>query len=122
LTVPFAPQGRDEYRRADFYWAEPGERGAGDRGAEVFYQRRYDEQALRRRLIDPSGLNPVSIGFIGERVLTRARERQLADFLPTWSGPLHPLLARVCLTTPSADWRRLKKPLCAVVVLEKHGA
>ena len=123
VTVPFAPQGREEFRRPDFYWAGPtvtptaGPAAAG--AAPVFYQRRYDEASLRRRLIEPSGLRTVSLAYIGERVLTRAPRVQLVDFLKPWSGPLHPLLAWVCLTRPRADWKSLKKPLCAVIVLEK---
>ena len=119
VTVPFAPEAHDELRRPNFYWATPPTQPPAQTAAPIFYQRRYDEAALRRRLIEPSALRLRALAYIGERVLTASRDKQLSDYLPPWSGPLHPLLSWLCLTRPRADWKSLKKPLCAVIVLEK---
>jgi hypothetical protein len=61
LTVPFAPESRNEYKDKDsFYWSanvtaeEPSE--------GTFFQRRYSERDLHTRLIEPSGLEAVKIG------------------------------------------------------------
>ncbi len=118
ITVPFAPQAREEFRAPNYYWATPTCPGLA-KPSQVFYQRRYDEPALRQRLIGPSGLRLQSLSYIGERVLTQSDQHQLSDYLPPWTGPLHPLFAAAFLTPPSPDWKSLKKPLCAVIVLRK---
>lgn len=115
LTVPFSAQSRNEYRRGGFYWSGASKREAGGR---IFYQRRYNEDDLRRRLIEPSGLRLRALSYIGDRIMTRS-SREFSDYLPAISGPLQPILARLIHTPPSSSWRELKKPLCAVIVLEK---
>lgn len=116
ITVPFAPEARDEYiEPASLYWASHSQRdGAG----RVFYQRRYGERELHERLIAPSGLRLARLSYVGERVLTGSR-RELSDMLPAITGPLQPLMSRMFHSPPVASWRALKKPLCALVVLEK---
>ena len=60
LTVPFAASGlRDEYVAGAVY-----ERQAS--GAATFYQRHYDDAALQKRLIEPSGLRLVDTTYFGE--------------------------------------------------------
>jgi SAM-dependent methyltransferase len=115
-TVPYAPASRDEYAPGRFYWAGSSRR-EGDR---VFFQRRYDEADLHRRLIEPSGLRLARLGFVGERVLVRSR-RELSDLLPAVTGPLHPLLSALCHTPLAASPAALAKPLCALIVLDKPG-
>jgi SAM-dependent methyltransferase len=116
LTVPFWPQYREEYNDGDFYWAA----SSSSDGSRVFYQRRYDEDALYTRLIKPSGLELVRVSYIGERIGTRG-DKEFSDYLPAISGPLQPTFARLLHTPPAADWRILKKPLCAVLSLQKSG-
>lgn len=116
LTVPFSLTSRVEYTKGSFYWANSSSR----RGDQVFYQRRYSEEALQERLIEPSGLRPGKLAFIGERIMTGS-ERELSDLLPVLTGPIEPFLSGLVHTGPVASWRDLKKPLCAVVVLEKAG-
>ncbi len=112
VTVPFWPTGRIDRREPDFYWAA----GTGDDG-KVFFQRRYSEAELQQRLIDPSGLRLGCLRFVGERVLPRSR-REFCEFLPLITGPIQPILSRLLLTPACDDWRRLRKPLCALLVLE----
>jgi SAM-dependent methyltransferase len=114
VTVPFAPQPRDEFRRGGFYWEGSSKRD----GDSVFYQRRYSEQSLHERLIAPSGLVLRRLGYIGETVLTRSR-KELSDFLPALTGPLQPFLSKRFHTPLTATWQELAKPLCAVLALEK---
>ncbi|HEX4621268.1 MAG TPA: class I SAM-dependent methyltransferase [Myxococcaceae bacterium] len=114
VTVPFAPEPRDEFKSGGFYWEGSSKRD----GAQVFYQRRYSEQTLKERLLVPSGLRVARVGYIGEKVLTGS-SRELSDFLPAITGPLQPLLSRLFHTPVVDSWRELAKPLCAVIALDK---
>ncbi|HLG12621.1 MAG TPA: class I SAM-dependent methyltransferase [Dehalococcoidia bacterium] len=61
ITVPFDASGyREEYVRGGVY-----ERSEVD-GQSTFYQRHYDDAALRERLIVPSGLECEAIVYLGE--------------------------------------------------------
>jgi len=116
ITVPFWPEGHDVYRDASkFYWS--GSSASSDEG-KVFYQRRYDEEDLKRRLIEPSGLRVERLLYVGERVLTR-RKGEIGDLLPPITGLIDPLLSRVAHSRPVTDWRDLAKPLCAFLKLVK---
>jgi SAM-dependent methyltransferase len=116
LTVPFSPESRSEFRAPDFYWST-SLRAEGD--GRVFYQRRYSEQDLFERIIEPSGLALQSLRFVGERILVNS-PRELCDFLPPQTGPIQPLLSTLFHTKPVPCWRQLKKPLCALIVLAKR--
>jgi len=115
VTVPFWPTSRTDWRAPDFYWSGAT---ADDATGRVFYQRRYSEEDLRVRLIEPSGLRLAALRFVGDRI-DAGRDRELCEFLPPATGPLQPALARLLMTRPSDDWRTLRKPLCALIVLEK---
>jgi SAM-dependent methyltransferase len=115
LTVPFSPSGGEEYRQRSYYWTEPAGNGAS---SGAFYQRRYSASDLRVRIIEPSGLRLCSVRYIGER-FPAPPGRELNDYLPAISGPLHPLLSRVFHTPAVEDWRQLRRPLCAVIVLQR---
>lgn len=115
LTVPFWPTSRDEYKAGGFYWARSSKE---EQGRGTFYQRRYSEDDLRRRLIAPSGLALRTLAYVGETA-PALPGREFSDLLPRLSGPLQPLLSRVFHTAPAKDWRSLKRPLCAVLCLEK---
>lgn len=115
ITVPFWPSSRTDWREPDFYWSGASVDGDGGR---VFYQRRYSEEDLHRRLIEPSGLELARLRFVGER-LDAGAGRELCELLPPPTGPLQPVLARVLMTPAVEDWRTLRKPLCALIVLEK---
>lgn len=118
ITVPFAPVYRDEYRGPDFYWAKWS---VTNECGQVFYQRRYSEQALFERIIEPSGLSLVDLRYVGEKVMQDS-PKELADVLPRVTGPVQPLLSRVLHTKPVRSWQQLRKPLCALIVLRKHDA
>lgn len=123
LTVPFSPESRDQYRKgADFYWSSAS---TSVEDGSAFFQRRYSERDLRERLIDPSGLALKQLLYVGERVFERS-DREFFEHLPPLThpliGPVQAPLARVLQTAPTADWRTLKKPLCAFIMLEKTQA
>lgn len=116
LTVPFAPRSRDVRRPADYvYWNRslpPDERG------EVFFERRYSEEDLRRRLVEPSGLAVQKLQFVGERVALPS-ERDIWETIPWILGPLHPVLSALLHEGPSDSWRALRHPALAVLALRK---
>jgi len=115
LTVPFAPEGRSEYRDADaFYWAG----SAGGTSGKVFYQRRYSEVDLVTRLIVPSGLRHCKTRYLGDRV-SPGGGKEIAEYFPPYTGPVHPLVSKIFHAAPSASWREMKKPLGALLVLRK---
>jgi SAM-dependent methyltransferase len=118
LTVPFWPTSRIDWREADFYWSHSSDAVPG---GKVFFQRRYSNEDLYDRLVRPSGLRLIELSYVGERVMAGSR-REFCEFLPPITGPVQPFLARRLLTDPVADWRGLRKPLCALIVLEKPYA
>lgn len=114
ITVPFSPTGRVDYVEKPFYWSEFSE--TTDAG-KIFFQRAYNEVDLYQRIIRPSGLVLKKLTYYGERVWTRSR-KLVEDQLTTLSGPIQPLLSRLLLTS-APTWQELKKPMAALVVLEK---
>lgn len=118
VTVPFAPDGYDvTMPRAGVEWAPDS---APDARGEVFFQHNYSEEDLRRRLIDPSGLSVESIEYVGQRVPLPG-DRRVESLMNRWTGPVQPLLSRICLTSPRPDWRRLRQPLAAFLSLRRAG-
>jgi SAM-dependent methyltransferase len=115
ITVPFWPASRVDWREPDFYWSGAS---VDDASGRVFYQRRYSAADLQERLVGPSGLRLAKLAFVGDRV-SRRGDRELCELLPPPTGPLQPALARLLTTAPTSDWRSLRKPLCALLVLEK---
>lgn len=115
ITVPFSPTPKVEYTEKDFYWSASSSVKSG----QIFYQRRYNEDTLFERIIVPSGLKLRQIQYVGDKVLINSK-RELSDFLPPLLGPLHPLLSRLFHSEITNSWRILKKPLCALIVLEKQ--
>jgi SAM-dependent methyltransferase len=115
VTVPFWPTSRVDWRDPDFYWSGAS---VDDASGRVFYQRRYSEADLHERLVEPSGLRLAKLRFVGDR-WSRRGDRELCELLPPWTGPLQPAAAALLTTPPAVDWRTLRKPLCALLVLEK---
>ncbi|NJN18386.1 MAG: class I SAM-dependent methyltransferase [Oscillochloris sp.] len=114
ITVPFWPESRIDYAEpGGFYWASH----STENDNKVFYQRRYSEQDLYERLIKPSGLRLAALRYVGERVMTGS-QRELSDLLPVFTGPIQPLMSRMFHSSPVESWRSLKKPLCALLVLD----
>ncbi len=117
ITVPFSPTSKMEYKSSEgFYWAGSSN---VEGGKGVFYQRRYSEDDLYERLINPSGLRLKEVRYVGERLLTRSRH-EVCEYLPLQLGPIHPLASKLVHTPPARSWRELRKPLCAFIVLEKE--
>lgn len=120
ITVPFLPKARNEYWPAEkLYWAAHSKL---DEDGRVFFQRRYDETDLHDRLITPSGLRLRSLQFVGERVFTNAK-RELYEMIPfpvaVATGTLQVAVSTLVHTPPTSAWRELRKPLCALICLEK---
>jgi SAM-dependent methyltransferase len=116
-TVPFHPEGRIEYRRADFYWSRPD--GSSPTKESVFYQRRYSEDELYRRLIEPSGLKLEKLVFIGTALPEGDRDG-LPGVLAGLPGPIQLILPRLMIRGPEDDWRKLKYPSAAYMVYIKQ--
>ncbi len=117
ITVPFSPESKNDYRdESAFYWSE---QYSGKDSGKSFYQRRYSEQDLYDRLITPSGLTLDKLQFIGERIFTNSNN-ELIDILPKWTAPIEPLMSNLFLSKPVTEWKSLKKPLCAIIVLKKQ--
>lgn len=116
LTVPFSPVYREVYTRRTFYWS--GVSSVREDG-QLFYERRYDEQALFDRLINPSGLHVDKLFFVGERIFKRST-MQMCDLLHPITGPVQPILSKIIHTKPVKNWQELDKPLCAVLLLRKE--
>lgn len=114
ITVPFWRTSQEVYRKPDFYWADASVSLSDGR---MFYERHYSEEDLYSRLINPSGLSLRRLEYIGERILPRSRIE--FSHLPSVMGPLEPLLSRL-LHVRATDWRDIKKPLCAFMVLGKE--
>jgi SAM-dependent methyltransferase len=114
ITVPFWRSSRQVYRKPDFYWADSSVAAADGR---IFYERHYSEEDLYRRIINPSGLTLRRLEYVGERIL--AGSEMEFSRLPSVMGPIEPLLSRL-IHVRATDWRDLKKPLCAFMVLSKE--
>jgi SAM-dependent methyltransferase len=117
ITVPFWPTSKDVYRR-DFRWTAASVESSAGR----FFQRRYSQDDLCRRLVEPSGLELEQMLFVGERLMTHNRNREFSEHLGLATSPLHPFLSRLVHTKPSTSWQALAKPLCAFLVLRKPRA
>lgn len=64
VTVPVDRRFWVEYRDRDYYGVHLQQNASG----EYFFQRLYDEQHVRSRLIEPLGVEPTSLSWFGERV------------------------------------------------------
>ena len=114
ITVPFASRAFEVRKSEDVYERK-------FEGEPLFFQRHYDDDSLRRRLLEPSGLGET------DRVLYRSRWRieSLWEKLPRriamlllWAGPLWAVLSHGRITPEEADRRdwfgfcclKLRKP------------
>jgi SAM-dependent methyltransferase len=98
LTVPFSAHGyAEEYVNGGVYERQT-------QSGPTFYQRLYDAEALRRRLIEPSGLTLVETVYFGE---PGVRFEPFWNRIPMrWKVPLlwaQPFLAKLFLKRLSAD-------------------
>jgi hypothetical protein len=64
VTVPVDRRFWLEYRDQDYY----GLHGGPPKSGKYFFQRLYDEENIRARLIEPLGHEPAKIAWFGERV------------------------------------------------------
>jgi SAM-dependent methyltransferase len=117
ITVPLSPISKNVYKKTDeIYWANSS--GKGDENGKIFYLRRYSEEDLYKRLIVPSGLKLRKLQFIGEKILVNS-SKELSDFLHPITGHIQPILSHLFHTKPASSRKELKKPLAALIVLEK---
>lgn len=117
-TIPFGREGREELRDAGrFYWS--GSNGKGKSDGKVFFQRRYSESDIQRRIVCPSGLRVRNIGYFGERVHF-GLVREVTAFLPPLTGPIQPIASRIFIRGPVSSWKDIPNPRGAVLVLEKE--
>jgi ubiquinone/menaquinone biosynthesis C-methylase UbiE len=114
LTVPAARHYSEETIAEEIYYKKPID------GRPVFYQRHYDEEALRKRLIEPSGLHVCSVKYYGERWVPY---EQLYGRLPriiklpiSLLGPVFSMLFLFRMPSHSRS-----APKAALIVLRKSG-
>jgi SAM-dependent methyltransferase len=116
-TVPFGPKGRVELRDAGrFYWS--GSMGKSKNDGKVFFQRRYCDSDIRKRIVQPSGLAVRSIGYFGEKV-TLGPVRENTAYLPPLTGLIQPIASWMFLRGPEPTWQDIPNPRGAMIVLEK---
>ena len=116
ITVPFSPVSRIDFKKENFYWSKFSIKDPTT--GEIFFQRRYSENDLYKRLARPSGLRIVKINYIGEKIMIE-NKKELCDYLHPVTGPIQPIFSRLFHSGPTNNWKELQKPLCAVIVLEK---
>ena len=117
LTVPFSPLGRDEYQHKRIsQW--PLKLTKATHGNGAFFQRRYSQSDLFKRLIDPSGLGLQKLQYFGERVFV-GQDREIGELLPPVTGVIHPLMGRVFQTKLYDSWQDVRNPLGALIVMNK---
>ncbi|MDM7914071.1 MAG: methyltransferase domain-containing protein [Candidatus Eisenbacteria bacterium] len=124
LSVPYDPY-RDEpkYYRSSVYVK-------GRRPAEEFYQRFYNDRNLEERLVEPSGLRPLSIDRFGEAAFN-AHNRIYGNAKIPWPvrrlffQPFAPILAPLLIRPLAPERFRRKTKMytadMAILVLEKPG-
>ena len=114
ITVPFGKRYRERYVEQDVY-----ERSYVD-GQPIFFERIYDEEALKERLVGPSGLTLLDVDFYEERFVRLGwlfGEAPLVMQLPLL--PLQPLLAGWGITRIE-PWTAPSKAAMACVTLVKE--
>lgn len=110
VTVPYGVNYREDWVNRHVYERQR----EGDRA--VFYQRHYNEEALRKRLLEPSGAKVVDIEIWRERGLP------VEDLLnrSTWGrsvlSPVEPLLSMMFLRR--CDGTSCKNPRAAFLTLQ----
>jgi SAM-dependent methyltransferase len=117
ITVPFSPTSRVEDKASDsFYWSGSSTNQADGR---TFFQRRYSEEDLRSRLIQPSGLRLKELLFVGERIAL-PNLSEVGRLLHPILGPIHPAFSLLLHSQRTSDWKNLKHPLAALILLVKE--
>jgi SAM-dependent methyltransferase len=116
LTVPFRASGyKEEWVASDVF-----ERQRQNRGQRLFFQRRYDDAALERRLLAPSGLRVEEIVYFGEPALPFDRlwnRLPVAARLPfAWAQPF---VERALLR--ELDTARKDRAIGVALTLSKAG-
>ena len=116
VTVPFHPKGIIDYRRRGFYWSSPG---TPSQSKElIFYQRRYSEDELHRRLIEPSRLKLEKLLFIGSSI-PEGKLDGISGYLAKLPGPIQMILTSLMIRGPVEDWNKLQYPSAAYMVYTK---
>lgn len=112
ITVPFAQAARDTFVRRKVYEREFG-------GEPVFFERHYDHQTLRSRLLDPAGLEVERLEIWGEPRSSGERLLRRLGTAGVLLAPLEPALSLALIDRVDPDSRRAK---AAFVLLRKPGA
>lgn len=119
ITVPYAEHYDEEYRTGGVYGQQSDKK-------PIFYQRHYDDETLKSRLVEPSGLKVVELLHWGQRCVDF--EQICMEYLegPRWrralAVPLQPfvaLLVSLFLHIVEPD-RRHQQAIGVLLVLEKE--
>ncbi|MGD0114743.1 MAG: methyltransferase domain-containing protein [Dehalococcoidia bacterium] len=116
LTVPFASRYEEDWVRRDVF----ERRRLGNQ--KVFYQRRYDDETLARRLIAPSGLREDGRRYFGEPGIRLDRYWNRVP-LPLRSGLawLQPLFERAFLRELDRGRHERAVGVALTLVKERHA-
>jgi ubiquinone/menaquinone biosynthesis C-methylase UbiE len=114
LTVPFADHYRESTIDREIYFKKPVD------GQPVFYERHYDRESLKRRLILPSGLSLTALELYGERWFSYEHSyNRLPHLLRVALAPLGPLFSKLLLVRE--DLGCAPTPQMALIELHKEG-
>src|SRR5207237_1359020 len=85
-----------------------------------FFERHYDDETLRQRLLEPAGGDVLSLEYWGERALSGERLLSVLGPLRTPLSPAEALLAKLCLRQVDLQAPGVN-PLAVFFTLGKRG-
>ncbi len=115
VTVPLGRTYLELFTTRESYYIKP------EAGRPAFYERHYDEGALARRLIEPSGLRVLSVEYLAERGFSYERwYARRSRWLKVSAAALSPVATRLFIEqTPAFPSSR--GTATAVLTLGKQG-
>ena len=118
FSVPFSTKAFDEYTRTPLYGGPSSTTGS------CFFQRFYDEETLRNRILDSSDFQISEMAYLGERffvnkpIQDRTAKLFARPVFRLLCGRLFPVFSKIFLVRGNV-WKELKKPYLAFGILRK---
>ena len=111
LTIPYGNKFQNEFRnKKRFYYSNNSNLGKND---NVFYQRRYDEVNIYKRIINPSGMKLIKIKYVGEK------SKLLSKFSLNLFSFLNLFLSKINHSVPSEELNKIKNLSMVFLVFRK---